>query len=108
MQASKLGNLVGLHSTYLNDLEARYEGGSVPDLIEFLTQPWAELLHYDGFRGMREQLLGLAAAGLSGPQLLTESMQLLKERSSELHAYRAGFGLLDETLNSINKSPVMV
>jgi len=108
MQASKLGNLVGLHSAYLNNLQACYEAGEVPDLIEFLNQPWAELLHFEGFREIRAQLLGLATTGSSGPQILAASMQLLKERALELRTYTIGLGIQSETVGNMKRSSVMV
>ena len=107
MQASKLANLVGLHSGYLNNLQANYEAGLVPDLVEFLNQPWAEMLHYDGFRELRSELLagalsasegGMAAVG---PQVLEAALQHLKLRASELPAYRAGISMINETLGFI-------
>lgn len=108
MQASKLSNLVGLHSSYLNDLQASYEAGLVPDLIAFLNQPWAELLHSDSFREMRAELLRIAA-GSGAASLLagrggacaTEALRLLQERAAELPAYQASLFTLQQTFNYI-------
>ena len=110
MQASKLSNLVGLHSSYLNGLQASFEAGLVPDLIEFLTQPWAELLHSDGFREMRAELLRTAAAGSGAASSLkggvgsvctTEALRLLQERAAELPAYQASLSTLQQTFDYI-------
>ena len=107
MQASKLANLVGLHSGYLNNLQANYEAGLVPDLVEFFSQPWAELLHYDGFRELRAELLAGALSAseggmaVVGPQALDAALQHLQLRASELPAYRAGIGMIKETLGFI-------
>ena len=107
MQASKLANLVGLHSAYLNNLQANYEAGLVPDLVEFLNQPWAEMLHYDSFRELRSQLLARALSATEGgmasvgPIILDAALTTLRLRSSELPAYRAGIGMIKETLGFI-------
>lgn len=49
LQVESLWSLVGLSETFLNHLFVRWEGGDIPDIVEFLTDEWATALFHDRF-----------------------------------------------------------
>ncbi|GLC35782.1 Cilia- and flagella-associated protein 61 [Pleodorina starrii] len=65
VSAQRMGCLVGLHSSYLNQVVRRHAAGEVRDLLAFLTEPWAELLYNESFGGLREVLLETGLASVS-------------------------------------------
>lgn len=44
-----LWSFVGLHENYLNQLTERYEGGIIPNAVEFLSENWAIALYHEWF-----------------------------------------------------------
>jgi len=40
---------VGLHENYLNELTERYDGGIIPNAVEFLSENWAIALYHEWF-----------------------------------------------------------
>lgn len=57
MSGPRLTCLVGLPSTYLNNLEEKYDNGEIKDLLLFLHGGWAEALYHDQFPQLREILV---------------------------------------------------
>ncbi len=49
--------LVGLPVTYLHELLHSYETGKVPDVPQYLRQPWTGLLYHDHFPQLRSSLM---------------------------------------------------
>ncbi len=49
--------LVGLSMSYLHELLHSYEGGSMPDVPNYLRQQWTSLLYHDRFPQLRSALL---------------------------------------------------
>ena len=49
--------LVGLSVSYLHELLHSYEAGSMPDVPNYLRQPWTSLLYHDRFPQLRSALL---------------------------------------------------
>lgn len=75
LQASKLTSLVGLHASYLNDVMAKHQDGTLQDLTLFFSESWAQALFHDSFGGLRAQLhtaLKNSAAAGAGTQDLEE------------------------------------
>lgn len=59
-----LWSFVGLHENYLNSLTSRYEGGIIPNVVEFLSENWAIALYHEWFGDfclrMRQSVQGMA------------------------------------------------
>jgi hypothetical protein len=49
LQVESLWSLVGLSSTFLNHLVARWRSNDIPDIVEFLADEWAVALFHDRF-----------------------------------------------------------
>ena len=57
MSPAMLLPLIGLPVTYLPEVLHSYETGSVPDVPQYLTQPWTGLLYHDRFPKLRSALM---------------------------------------------------
>jgi len=44
-----MGNLIGIHLSYLNDIEFQLENDHIDDILEFLGRDWATVLYHDAF-----------------------------------------------------------
>ncbi|KAL0224597.1 hypothetical protein RCL1_002509 [Eukaryota sp. TZLM3-RCL] len=49
--------LIGLHSSYMNNIVKRFNGSSQSNLIDFLSQPWSLALYDDYFYVIRQSFL---------------------------------------------------
>lgn len=97
MSGPRLARLVGLPSTYLNDIESKYDKGEIKDLLLFLHGGWAEALYHDRFPDLRMSILNnLHAAGdaSSEPEVKVQKKiegklrEFLMENSTELSVYQ--------------------
>eukprot|EP00201_Polytomella_parva_P014701 CAMPEP_0175050738 /NCGR_PEP_ID=MMETSP0052_2-20121109/7419_1 /TAXON_ID=51329 ORGANISM="Polytomella parva, Strain SAG 63-3" /NCGR_SAMPLE_ID=MMETSP0052_2 /ASSEMBLY_ACC=CAM_ASM_000194 /LENGTH=970 /DNA_ID=CAMNT_0016314961 /DNA_START=32 /DNA_END=2941 /DNA_ORIENTATION=+ len=62
----RLGTLIGLHESYLNRIQERYDAGEIEDLLGFITEPWAEILYHDQFPDLRKELVAAAVLQVAG------------------------------------------
>lgn len=56
IHTANLVNLVGMPSSYMNRILYRYGNNQIPDLIAFLTEPWATALYHESFPDLRNEL----------------------------------------------------
>ena len=60
LEFSSLEKLMKLHRNHFNYMFKRFEGGLIDDFLEFLNQPWAEILyhpHFEKFQKILDKLL---------------------------------------------------
>jgi len=83
--------LVGIHVTYLNDVEQQIELGEITDLIEFLSDDWAAALYHDQFGEFCRSLHGYLKQ--SGDELAGGSLSEIVDKLK--FAYRRGGDLAE-------------
>jgi hypothetical protein len=76
-----LDQLVGIHVSYLNDLENQLACGEIGDLIEFLSRDWAAALYHDHFTNFCQMLKYDLVKAKDG-DLLSVVQELQQEYSS--------------------------
>lgn len=91
-----MSNLIGLPSSYLNGLVAKFEGGQVEDLLVYFNQAWADVFKHDGFNDFRTELIKHQAASGGGRDREMQvkasiaTLSFLSMHESELLGYKEG------------------
>ena len=59
----------------MHDVLAKYDGGQIPDLLNYFSEPWARLLYHDEFPQLRSRLIGSFIKGMGASSSSKQALE---------------------------------